>query len=185
MDSCCFVHKDIYDKLLFSYYDLTCESTSGFAIPEIQYFEHVGVCNNIAADFDNISSQDFSDAMIYLNFHYHVAHMNNKASGSHKDSICFVGNQLYLLYYHLWLQQIPCLQNLAVPTLPYSVMRDSLSFPTMSLDESAISAELRPRKFRGVKLGTKEVVMSLAAEAGKGNGEQINIMKEGMSSMQK
>ena len=71
------------------------------------------------------------------------------------------------------------MQNLAVPTLPYSDIRDSLSLPTMSSDESAISAELRPSKSRGVKSGTKEVVMSLAAEIGKGNGEWINIMKEG------
>ena len=97
LDSCCFVHKGICDKLLFSYYDLTCESISGFTFPEIQFFEHVGVCNNIAADFDNISSQDFSDAMSYLNFHYQVAHRNNKASGSQRDFIHFVGNQPYLL----------------------------------------------------------------------------------------
>ena len=57
-------------------------------------------------------------------------------------------------------------------------MRDSLSRPIMSSDESVISTELRPSKSRGVKSGTKEVVMSLAAEIGKGNGEQINIMKE-------
>ena len=103
LDSPCLVHNCIYDKLLVSYYDLTCESISGFAFPEIQFFEHVGVCNNIAADFDNISSEDFPDAMSYLNFHYQVAHRNNKASGSHKDFIHFEGNRPYLLYYHLWL----------------------------------------------------------------------------------
>ena len=178
LNSCCFVHKDIYDKLLLSYYDLTGESISGFAFPEIQYFEHVGVCNNIAADFDNISSQDFSDAMSYLNFHYQVAHRNNKASRSQRYFIHFVGNQPYLLYYHLWLQQIRCLQNLAVPTLTYSVMRNSLSLPTMPSDESAISSELSPIKSRGVKSGTKEVIIPLSAEIGKGNGEWINIMKE-------
>ena len=97
------VHNGIFDKHLRSYYDLTCESISGFSFPEIQYFEHVGVCNNIAADFDNISSQDFSDAMSYLNFHYQVVHRNNKASGSHKDFIHFEGNRPYLLYYHFWL----------------------------------------------------------------------------------
>ena len=31
LDSCHFVHKDIYDKLLISYYDLTGESISGLA----------------------------------------------------------------------------------------------------------------------------------------------------------
>ena len=70
------------------------------------------------------------------------------------------------------------MQNLAVPTLTYSVMRDSLSLPTMPSDESAISSELRPSKSRGVKSGTKEVIIPLAAEIGKGNGEWINIMKE-------
>ena len=57
-------------------------------------------------------------------------------------------------------------------------MRDSLSHPIMSLDESVISTELRPSKSRGGKSGTKEAVMSLAAEIGKGNGGQINIIKE-------
>ena len=67
------------------------------------------------------------------------------------------------------------MQNHAVRTLPYSVMKDSRSLPTMSSDESAISTEIRPSKSRGVKSGTKEVVMSLAAEIGKAVGERSTL----------
>ena len=116
LDSCKFLHKAIYDKLLLSYNDITNNDMSGFAYPVVEFFQLVGVCNKVANDFDCISSADFSDAMGYLN--HQVAHRNNKSSGFFDDFAKFVGNRPYLLYYYLWLLQILYLQNLTVPTLP-------------------------------------------------------------------
>ena len=133
LDSWCFLHKSIYDKLLLSNHDSSCDAITGFSFPEVFYFENSSVPFDIANNFDVISSQDFSDAMGYLNFHYQVAHRENKSSGNYNDFNKFVGNCPYLLYYHLWLLQVPCLQNHAIPTLPDAVMQDSMS---TSLTES-------------------------------------------------
>ena len=100
LDSHKFLHKAIYDKLLLPYNDITHNAISRFAYPEVKFFQLVGVCNNVANDFDDISSADFSDAMGYLNFHYQAAHRNNKSSGFCDDFVKFVGNRPYLLYHH-------------------------------------------------------------------------------------
>ena len=78
-DSQRFLHKSIYDKLLLSYHDSSCDAIGGFAFPEVFYFENAGVPFDIANNFDVISSQDFSDTKGYLNFHYQAAHRKNKS----------------------------------------------------------------------------------------------------------
>ena len=95
LDSHRFLHKSIYDKLLLSYHDSSCQAINGFAFPEVLYFENAGVLSEITNNFDVISSQDFSDfsdVMGYLNFHYQVAHRKIKSSGNHDDFEKFVGN---------------------------------------------------------------------------------------------
>ena len=57
------------------------------------------------------------------------------------------------------------------------MLRDSLSFPTTSSDESGISTDLKTSRNRSVKVGTKEVVMTLAADIRDGKGKQIKIKK--------
>ena len=172
LDSRQFLHKAIYDILLLSYNDTTNNVINDFAFPEEIYFEQAGVSIDVASEFDVLTSKDFSDVMGYLNFHYQVAHRKNKSSGSHGDFANFVGTCPYLLYYHLWLDQVPCLQNLAVPTLPSNVMRDSLaprSFP--------LASETSTNEIAGS--ANKTAVLSLlVAEIGKGNVERTTIMKE-------
>ena len=101
-----------------------------------------------------------------------MAHRKNKSSESHDDFANYVGTRPYLLYYHLWLDQFPCCQNLAVPTLPSNVMRDSLapkSFP--------LASETSTNEIAGC--ANKTAVLSvLVAEIGKGNVERTTIMKE-------
>ena len=174
LDSRRFLHKSIYDKLLLSYHDSSCQVINGFAFPEVLYFENAGVPAEITNNFDVISSQDFSDVMGYLNFHYQVAHRKNKSSGNHDDFEKFVGNRPYLLYYHLWLLQVPSLQNLAVPTLPDAVMRDSLSPSIYSSSESAAS-NLSKKRGAG---GNNKAVMSVLEEIGRNNRERTRYMKE-------
>ena len=52
LDSHKFLHKAIYDKILLSYNDITNNAISGFAYPLVEYFQLVGICNNVANDFD-------------------------------------------------------------------------------------------------------------------------------------
>ena len=101
LDSCHFLHKSIYDSLLLSYHDSSCQAKNRFAFREVLNFENTGVPSKIANNFDVISSQDFSNVIGYLNFHYQVAHGKNKSSGNHDDFEKCVGNRPYLLYYHL------------------------------------------------------------------------------------
>jgi hypothetical protein len=159
---------------LISYHDSSCQAIHGFAFPERFYFENASVPSEIANNFDVISSQDVSDVMEYLNFHNQVAHRKNKSSGNHDDFEKFVGNCSYLLYYHLWLLQVPSLQNLAVPTLPDDIMRDSLLPSPYSSSES--SANNISKKI-GAGCNNK-AVMSVLEEMGRGNGERTRYMKE-------
>ena len=55
-DSQLFLHKWVYDKLLLSYHDSSCDAISGFAFPEVFYFENAGVPFDIAINCDVISS---------------------------------------------------------------------------------------------------------------------------------
>ena len=172
LDSCQFLHKAIHDFLLLSYNDTTNNVINGFASPEEMYFEQAVVSIDFASEFDVLTSKDFSDVMGYLNFHYQVAHRKNKSSGSHDDFANFVGTCPYLLYYHLWLYQVPCLQNLAVPTLPPNVMRDSLAPIRFPLASATSTNEI-------AGCANKTAVLSLlVAEIGKGNVERTTIMKE-------
>jgi hypothetical protein len=76
-----FLHKSIYNRLLLSYHDSSCQAKNRFAFPEVLYFENASVPSEIANNFDVISSQDFSDVMGYLNFHYQVAHRKKNLQG--------------------------------------------------------------------------------------------------------
>ena len=99
LDSRKFLHKAIYDKLMLSYKDITNNAISRFAYPGLEYFQLVGVCNNIINDFDSVSSEVVSDAMGYLNFHYQEANRNNMSSGFHDDFAKCVRKSPYLYFY--------------------------------------------------------------------------------------
>ena len=118
LDSCQFLHRVFYNILLLSSNDTTNNAISGFSFPEVVYFEQAGVCIDVPSDFDVLTSRDISDVMGYLHFHYQVLHRKNNASGCHDDFANFVGMHPYTYYYHLWLNQVPRLQNLDVQTLP-------------------------------------------------------------------
>jgi hypothetical protein len=158
--------------LLLSYNDTTNNVISGFALPEVMYFEQAGVYIDFASEFDVLTSKDISDVLGYLNFHYQVAHRKDKSSGNHDDFANFVGTCPYLLYYHLWLDQVPCLQNLAVPTLLSNLMRDSLAPRSFPLANETSTNEIAGS-------ANKTAVLSLlVAKIGKGNVGRTTIMKE-------
>ena len=111
-------------SFLDTYNDIFEESIGELAF-EHRFFEDKKVSKHEPDNFDAITHQVFSQAMDFLNHHYQVAWRNNKKSGSHDDFDKFVGNRPYLFYYHLWLQQVPNLHNLAITALPNAVMRDT------------------------------------------------------------
>ena len=156
---------------MLSYHDSSCDAIGGFAFPEVFYFENAGVPFDIANNYDVISSQDLSDAMGYLNFHYQPDHRNNNFSGDHNYFNKLVGNCPYLLYYHLWLLQVPHLQTHSIPTLPDAVMQDSLSTSLTGSEANQKSKE----KQTG---GNNKAVMSALEEIRRGNGERMKCMKE-------
>ena len=63
LDSHCFLHKSIFDRLMLSYHDSSCQAIHGFAFPEVFYFENACVPSEIAYNFDLISFQDFKDVI--------------------------------------------------------------------------------------------------------------------------
>lgn len=127
LDSHCFLYKSINDKLLLKYHDSSFDSFIGFTFPEVFYFVNGGISFDIANNFKDISFQDWSDSMGYLNFHNQVTHRNNNSWENYTGVDTFGGYCTYLLYYHLWLLHVPCLQNCAAATLLAAVMHDSLS----------------------------------------------------------
>ena len=105
--------------------------------------------------------------MGFLNCHYQVAHRKNKASGCHDAFANFVGSHPYLLYCHLWLNQVPCLQNLAVQPLPANMTRDSQGSWFFPLASDTSTTEM-------TGCTNKALVLSpLVAEMGKGNADRI------------
>jgi hypothetical protein len=70
--------------------------------------------------------------------------------------------------------QVSNLQNLAVPTLPDAVTRDSLSQSTSSSSES--SGNNMSKKIGAG--GDNKAAMSVLEEIGRGNGERTRYMKE-------
>jgi hypothetical protein len=172
LDSYSFLYKSINDKLLLSYHDSSFDSFIGFAFPEVFYFENAGIPFDIANNFEDISFQDCSDSMDYLNFHNQVTHRNNNSSENHTGVDTFVGYCPYLLYYHLWLLHVPCLQNCAAATLLVAVVQDSLS-PYLS---TKCSANHKSKKRLAGR--SNKAVMSALEEIEIGNGERIRYMRE-------
>jgi hypothetical protein len=74
-----------------------------------------------AAEFDVLTSEELKDVMEHINHWYRHAHRNRKKSCNHGKFEDFVGDKPFVYYYHLWLQEIPRLLSLAVPTLPETV----------------------------------------------------------------
>ena len=98
--------------------------------PDDPFFDALGIDNDTPDDYDLLTSLYFAEVMDYLNFHYAVAHRNWKKSGTHDDLEKFIGQRPYLYYYHLWLVDVPILKNLAVATLPDSVVQESQTSET-------------------------------------------------------
>ena len=75
--------------------------------------------NDIDKDFDAyICSFELKQTMDYINFHYQIAHINNKKPGSHDDFECYVGSHSFPLYYHLLLSEDPNFPHFTIPKLP-------------------------------------------------------------------
>jgi hypothetical protein len=94
-----FLHKNVYDCHLETYSDVNNNNNNNDWLAfGNHYFDDVGDSQNAANDFDqDLTSLEFKQTMEYINFHYQIAHQNNKKSGSHDEFHCFVGSHPYFL----------------------------------------------------------------------------------------
>jgi hypothetical protein len=125
LDARQFLHKDIFDKLADTYNDGFDEYVGKLALTHAFFPAH-GVKSDDPNKFDTITSEDFSNAMDFLNKQYSQCwQTNNQKLGSHEDFEKFVGGRPYVFYYYHWLASVPNLLNLAVAHLPSAITRDS------------------------------------------------------------
>ena len=112
--------------------------------------------------------------MEYINFHYQIAHQDNKKSGSHDEFHCVVGSCPYLLYYHIWLVVVPNFLHLAILTLPANVMKESNNPSTTTTSFSEVSNIGKKGKHAIKKWSNRDVASALLKMA-----EQCNeILKD-------
>ena len=79
----------------------------------------------------------------------------------------------------MWLNQVPCRQNLNVPALPSNVMRESLAPQYSTLASDASKNEMTGCTNKAA------VLYSLLVEMGKGNVDRSTVMKERNAHYQK
>ncbi|KAI2499398.1 hypothetical protein MHU86_15110 [Fragilaria crotonensis] len=132
--------KAVYDRMLITYLDVSIPHIGVVAFSEDPYLPSMGIYDNAAMDFDVLTSEELKDTLAFINHFYKIAHRNNQKSGNHDDFHNFTRDKAYVFYYHLWLQYLPNLLCIAVPSLPGGVATDSTLHP---------SANTAPRNQRG------------------------------------
>ena len=192
LDTLQFLNKDVYDNLLQTYLEMTiaADHIGIIAFSDNPYLQGMGLVGGVvpfASEFDVLTSEELKDTMAYINHWYRHAHRNSKMSGSHGNFEDFVGDKPFVYYYHLWLQEIPHLFALVVPTLPTSVVRESCVQPAgapCQLDFEPIQPTTPAMSRRGQnKLHTQRVTSDSAAateamkEIGRAAGEKVTFLK--------
>ena len=186
-----FRNKDVYDKLLKTYLALSvaADHIHLIAFPDNPYLQAMGLLSGdvpFAAEFDVLTSEELKDVMEYINHWYRHAHRNSKKSGNHGNFEDFVGDKPFVYYYHLWLQEIPHLFSLAVPTLPDTVGRESIIVePLIGMETPGPSRLLNVHSSRvGRRKNTQpggasdsSATTAAMEEIGRAAGEKVNFMR--------
>ena len=186
LDTRQFRNKDVFDKLLKTYLAMSIASDHIhlIAFPDNPYLQAMGVVSGdvpFASEFDVLTSEELKDVMEYINHWYQHAHRNSKKSGNHGNFEDFVGDKPYIYYYHLWLQEIPHLFALAVPTLPMDIVRESCAQSNI-VDEPLSSGSSYPAargRRKNLQPPPPESTATSAAmqEIGRAAGEKVVFMK--------
>ncbi len=113
--------KAVYDRMLLTYLDQSIPHIGEVAFAEDPYLPSMGIYDNAATDFDVLTSEELKDTLAFVNHYFKIAHQNNQKSGSHDNFHNFARDKGYVFYYHLWLQYVPNLLCIAVPSLPAGV----------------------------------------------------------------
>ncbi len=118
-----------------------------------------GLENDCFMSYNTLTPNDFSDIIMYINFHYQVAYRNNTQSGSHGDFCNYhVGTRHFLFYYHLWLSERRHLLNLAVvPMLSEAAMRQSSQATSSSDASSSSTCAAKSKKARNAKRNSAQM----------------------------
>jgi hypothetical protein len=153
LDSRQFLNKRTYDKLLMSFLDTSMDNDAinfiGFGSDE--FLLSSGIREDQASSFDTLTSIELKQVLEYIVHWYNVSLRNNRASGNHADFHQYVGCRPYVYYYHRWLEEIPHLSFLAVPSLDDNVFQLSMeqNDEEPSSTTSASSEQLSTKRKRG------------------------------------
>ena len=100
-----------------------------------EYFVHGGGQDESSV-FDDLSSSEFRDVVVYVNYHYDKARKNKSKSGNHSEFSKFIENKGWLLFYHNQLKELgdTDLSNAAYAELPSNVFAASSS-SSMSFED--------------------------------------------------
>ncbi len=187
-----FRNKGVFDKLLKTYLamSIAADHIHLIAFPDNPYLQAMGLLSGdvpFAAEFDVLTSEELKDVMEYINHWYRHAYRNSKKSGNHGNFEDFVGDKPFVYYYHLWLQEIPHLLSIAVPTLPETVVRESTIVepligmetpgPSRPLDFDSSRGGRRKNTQRGVASDSSSATAAAMEEIGRAAGEKVNFMK--------
>lgn len=85
----------------------------------------MGIYNNAASEFDVLTSEELKFTLAFVNHYYKIAHRNNQKPGNHDDFHNLTRDKAYVFDYHLWLQYLPNLLHIAVPSLPDGIATES------------------------------------------------------------
>ena len=129
--------KTVYDRMLITYLDQSIAHIGIVAFADNPFLPSMDIYDNAALEFDVLTSEELKDTLAFVNHFHKIAHRNNQKSGSHDDFQTFARDKGYVFYYHLWLQYVPNLLCIAVPSLPAGIAMDS------SLHQSEQSTTVR------------------------------------------
>ncbi|KAI2492013.1 hypothetical protein MHU86_22538 [Fragilaria crotonensis] len=166
--------KAVYNRMLVTYLDQSIPHIGAVAFADDPYLPSMGVYDNAALEFDVLTSEELKDTLAFVNRFYKIAHRNNQKSGSHDDFHNFTRDKAYVFYYHLWLQHLPNLLCIAVPSLPPGIATDSTLHPSNS-------ATARRRKDAGSKRKGNASADALAAailEVGRSSSKKLLVLEE-------
>ncbi len=129
--------KTVYDRMLITYLDRSIAHIGIVAFADNPFLPSMDIYDNAALEFDVLTSEELKDTLAFVNHFHKIAHRNNQKSGSHDDFQTFARDKGYVFYYHLWLQYVPNLLCIAVPSLSAGIATDS------SLHQSEQSTTVR------------------------------------------
>lgn len=125
LDKRILLHADIFNKMVKVYNNNDRQDLAEIA-SQGEFYKECNVDLNVPSDFDELTAEEMSELLDFLNFHFKARMTKCKQSGNHDRFASFVRDKPYLFLYWELQQEGPIeIQNLAIPELPEGARRDS------------------------------------------------------------